>query len=240
MSCGIYLLRFSGTMYVYIGQSENIENRFKEHINNLKLNRASQKLQAAFTLFGMPTLEILEFCSVDMLNELELSYIEKYDSCNHGLNSTNSTTYKNLFISSLPHRCKYTELDYYNVLLECINNPATKSRTIAELTNTDTSTVSALRNLKSYKWLKTRYPEEYGKLEEIYTNKLKEPTTTTEQILVEKEIKKYPTIVSPDGIIYSIPFGQVRTFAKQHRLNYTGLNKVLNKKLEHISGWRLE
>ena len=68
MSKGIYLLRFKGTDKVYIGQSLNIEYRYRDHLN--PANR-SQKLSEAFILYGNPTLEILCEATDDELDDLE-------------------------------------------------------------------------------------------------------------------------------------------------------------------------
>lgn len=105
---------------------------------------------------------------------------------------------------------------------------------IAEITNTDSTTVSNLRNFKYFLWLEKKYPNEYAKLKEIRTIP---PRTYTPTII--KKLEYYPDIVSPIGEIFTLSKGQVRSFAKEKGISYTGLNKVLNGNLEHISGWRL-
>jgi predicted GIY-YIG superfamily endonuclease len=62
MTSGIYKLKFEGTSKVYIGQSVNIEKRFKEHIRSLKNRTSAKKLLSGFDTFGHPSIVILEEC----------------------------------------------------------------------------------------------------------------------------------------------------------------------------------
>ena len=87
--CGIYKIENIINGKVYVGQSINIKARWKDHINSL--NRKSSHsvlLQRAWDKYKEDnfTFEILELCTEDMLDELEIKYIELYDSCNNGYN----------------------------------------------------------------------------------------------------------------------------------------------------------
>lgn len=238
MTIGIYLLKFQGTDFVYIGQSVNIEARFETHLANMRNNEASYKMQAAYTLFSTPELIILEEVSHDLLDERELFYITKHNSLEKGLNVINGTTPNNTRIPGyIPKNSKYSEIDYYNILIECITRPSLSNRDIADATGTDINTVGALRRLSSYKWLKTRYPEEYATLENLQL--VSKKSVIKEKVSTITDKKTYPDIISPDGRVYKLVFGEVTKFAKAHGLNYTALNKVLNRKLDHVSGWTL-
>ena len=234
MTIGIYSLKFEGTTYIYIGQSIDIEDRYKRHLSDLRNNRASNKLAAAYFLFGTPALHIIEQCSVDELDKKEVFYIQSFDCLNSGLNTIDKTTPRNYSKQVISKLAKYTEDIYYKVMLECIANPLYSPKKIAEITNTDSITVSNLRNFKSFTWLEYKYPEEYSKLKAIQSTPKK-----TYLPVIEKKVEYYPDIVSPEGEVFKLAKGEVRSFAKTRGISYTGLNKVLNNKLEHISGWML-
>lgn len=82
---GIYKI-ISPTFRVYIGQSTNIKKRFGDY---RCLDCVGQlKLYASFIKHGVEnhTFEILEECSIEMLNERERYFQEKFDVLKTGLN----------------------------------------------------------------------------------------------------------------------------------------------------------
>lgn len=86
MTIGIYLLQFSSIDPVYIGQSVHIEKRYRDHILSLKSRKANYKMLDAYDIAGLPTLEILEVCSIRELTAKEIEYIGLFDSIKTGLN----------------------------------------------------------------------------------------------------------------------------------------------------------
>ena len=80
---GIYKITKIENGKSYIGQSNNIERRFKEHIakDDIPIDIAISKYGSkAFTF------EVLEECNEDVLGEKEKYWIEYYDA-RKGLNS---------------------------------------------------------------------------------------------------------------------------------------------------------
>lgn len=90
--CGIYKITNKATGEVYIGQSVNIAQRWKQHIKcGLGIDASStNKLYNIMQNTGVWnfTFEVLEECSRDKLNEKEKFWIEMYQSNKIGLNST--------------------------------------------------------------------------------------------------------------------------------------------------------
>lgn len=87
--CGVYKITNNVNGKVYIGQSVSIQTRWKEHINSLKRGDSRcTLLQRAWNKYGEEnfTFEILELCTEDMLDEIEIKYINIYNSCNQGYN----------------------------------------------------------------------------------------------------------------------------------------------------------
>lgn len=88
---GIYKI-VSPSGKIYIGQSVDIERRLKEH--KLKCHLKKTKLNNSFIKYGFENHDflILEECSVDLLNERERYYQDKFNSIQKGLNSVYTKT----------------------------------------------------------------------------------------------------------------------------------------------------
>ena len=87
MTQGVYVIRFQGTNQVYIGESVNVENRWKSHIDELARGESNYKLLEAYEQYGKPTFELIEAVSQrDQLTIVEAGYIKLYDSVDNGFN----------------------------------------------------------------------------------------------------------------------------------------------------------
>ena len=90
--CGIYKITNILTGDIYIGQSVNVADRWKNHIKcGLGIDASStNKLYNNMQEYGVWnfTFEILQKCSRDKLNEKERFWIEMYQSNKVGLNVT--------------------------------------------------------------------------------------------------------------------------------------------------------
>lgn len=79
--CGIYAIENLVNGKIYIGQSVDINKRFREHKHHLgSSNHCNRYLQSAWNKYGSAnfTFKILEDCSESKLNEKEIFYILKY------------------------------------------------------------------------------------------------------------------------------------------------------------------
>lgn len=274
MSSGIYKLIFNNCNLIYIGQSKELEKRFIEHKKTLLNNTASYKLMCAYILYGIPSIEILEYCDTD-LDDRELYYITKYNTVESGLNIVGySIVNPTIQVAKgyMPNGSKYSEEVYYNILMYCIDpsvDETVPSIYISDALEIDVDTVHNVRCLKSHKWLKARFREEYKLLEDKFNNKVDNwipkikstrqinksllrnnaaiesssaPTTNlveATKIREEKPVEYYMDLESPSGEIFTIKKGDLYKFAKKYKLNYTALNKVLNGKIDHEKGWKL-
>lgn len=119
---GIYKITNLINKKIYIGQSENIERRWKEHRNRPFQKKSSQyetPLYKAIRKYGINnfTFEILEECKKEELDSKEIYYIKFFDSHNekNGYNLTdggnNSRTEKLLLSEQQVN-------EIYNLLLE--------------------------------------------------------------------------------------------------------------------------
>lgn len=85
---GIYKFENNITHLCYIGQSINIEERYKEHIKKSKTG--TNKFYQAIQQYGINnfTFSILEECPYEELDNREIYWINYYDSFFNGYNST--------------------------------------------------------------------------------------------------------------------------------------------------------
>lgn len=102
---GIYKIT-SPKNHVYIGQSIDIEQRFKIY---KKLHcKAQKKLYSSFLKYGIENhnFEIISTCDIESLNILEKHYIKFFNSFNneHGLNLKDSCTIKYKFSDEVKQR----------------------------------------------------------------------------------------------------------------------------------------
>lgn len=87
--CGVYKITNNVNGKVYIGQSINIKNRWKDHV--YALNRGDSNctlLQRAWNKYKQNSFsfEILELCLENELDNVEIKYINLYDAINNGYN----------------------------------------------------------------------------------------------------------------------------------------------------------
>ena len=87
---GIYKITNQITGQSYIGQSVDIERRWRTHRQTIKREEVCSPLYIAFREYGLDNFifEVLAECSLSELNSLEKYYIELYDSYNKGYNQT--------------------------------------------------------------------------------------------------------------------------------------------------------
>jgi predicted GIY-YIG superfamily endonuclease len=73
MTIGIYALYWEEQDLIYIGESDNIERRFKEHLKMLETNKHfNYRVQEVYNTYGLPLFQILEECHI---NELKIKEV---------------------------------------------------------------------------------------------------------------------------------------------------------------------
>lgn len=91
MSIGIYKYQNKLDGTIYIGQSDNIEKRYAQHIYDTTYRpEQGTGIDKAMAEIGREnfTFEIIEYCNVDQLDEKECYWIAYYDSFHNGYNRT--------------------------------------------------------------------------------------------------------------------------------------------------------
>lgn len=229
MTIGIYLLSFNGTDKVYIGQSINIEKRYKEHLWALPAGRENAKITKAYSLYGNPTLAILEECTQEYLSVLETQYIHEFDSYHNGFNSSKEAI--PVSRGEKHFNSIYTNEKVYSVLQYLIRTPILTAREIAEELNVTKALVQSISSLVSHCWLKDSYPEDYSKLETMYHQKTRVSTSHS----LKNKNNKYPLLKSPTGELFIID--NAAEFSRQHNLNSSHIISVLCGRRKSHKGW---
>lgn len=230
MSIGIYKLKFNGTTKVYIGQSIQIEVRYRQHLNKLVTNTNSNyKLQAAFFMYGLPTLEILEICeNTEKLNDRENYYINEYNSVNNGFNINKYANQTPILYGENAGFAKYLFEDYFCVLYYLGFEEYSINR-ICEITEVSKKVVEHICYEKAHAYLEELFPEMYKKMLDI--NKYGRNNA------VARTGKQLPKLISPDGIVFSIK--NVSRFAKEQGLLQPKIHEVLHGTRTSHKGWKI-
>lgn len=225
MTIGIYRLCFEGTYQCYIGQSINIENRYKQHLRSFSNGSAVKKLLNAYTMYGIPLLEILIECSISELNSLELETIEIYDSYNNGFNSTNLMYPIGNGEDSGHSKYSNDQILQTAVLLTDTKNTAEE---ISKQTGVSVSVVRSVACLQNHSWLNEEAPDVALKLKELLGTRN----------AAGAHRKDYPAVRSPLGVIHkNIP--NFNKFCDEHGLDKGHFSNILNGKLKSHRGWTL-
>lgn len=87
MTSGIYKLNFNDQAY-YIGQSQDMESRWKQHADKFLKGKSAKKMQDAYDEYGMPEATILLECHKDYLDIMENYYIAQQKTRPNCLNSS--------------------------------------------------------------------------------------------------------------------------------------------------------
>ena len=230
MTIGIYMLTFDGLEdWPYVGQSQNIEERYVAHKSAIKLGSSNFKLLEAFSMSNKtyPKLTILEVCSdITSLDTREVYWINKLDSINNGLNLTDKVINKAYGEDNF--NAKFTNEVIENAFLFTCNNLSLSNKQLASLTNVSESVICSLLAGSTHIWLKDKYPAEYDLL--VYRNTKR--TNSAKKLGIE-----YPKIKSPAGDIFEID--NLSNFARIHNLNKSSLHQLLTGKRKSCSKWKL-
>ncbi len=121
MTCGIYLLTFSSGKK-YVGQSINIEERWKQHFDKFQKGTAAEKMQKEFDRYGYPNTQILKICHKDFLDIIENALINSYSqdiSLNTTVLENPLAKYARVDIEKVLALCSYSACDLAIALVNC-------------------------------------------------------------------------------------------------------------------------
>lgn len=231
MTIGIYKLSFPGTDKVYIGQSLNIESRYRQHVKLMNSQESSAKLNYAFLELGTPTLEILSTCTKEELDSYENETIDIYNSVNSGFNTCVTAGGKTSLCGENHPNSVYPNDQIIEVLHLLVTRLDLSINDIAVASKVSKSAVLGISCLQYHTWLKEGCPEEYTVLVDMHkanTRKLSSKSGT--------KIDSFQ-VISPIGETHLI--SNIMHFAKLHGLDKGHLSKLRTGERKTHKGWKL-
>lgn len=230
-TCGIYALYYLDCGLVYIGQAQNIQKRYTEHLNTLKNNKHTNfKLKKAYENYGPPNLYILEECNIEDLYKKEVLWTKEFNSINDGLNIVEAGPSGWGINSSQSKYSKIAILKVFSLL------------TTTSLANIDISNklkvslrlVESIRNGYSHLWLQDSYPERYSLLK----NKQKVKNTVSRKL--GKSIIIINTEFNIEESITSVVDFSKKYCPESSTLFASGIRRVIRKEQLAYRGWKLK
>lgn len=113
MTSGIYRLNFDNQAY-YVGQSQDLEARWKQHADKFLKGKSAKKMQDAYDAYGMPNATILIECHKDYLDIMENYYIAQQKTYPNCLNTTTPPLESNIdydWLMQNTHMLKFSSID---------------------------------------------------------------------------------------------------------------------------------
>lgn len=231
MTIGIYSLYWEDQDLIYIGQSVNIERRWKEHIRDLSRRiHTNYKVQNTYNLYGLPIMNIIEETELEFLNTKEISWTKEFDSLNskHGLNiveagisgwGTNS------------NNSKYSRIKILRIFSRLYSSSLSQDK-IAIIEKVPRWVVKDIKMGAAHIWIQKLWPEKY-------TTMFNRSDVRTTEVTDE-----YFELVSPLGDTYCV--NNIREFCKLHPLlsdNITSsslnIRRLRRKERASYRGWKL-
>lgn len=155
---GIYALFWPISNMVYVGQSQKINIRFRDHLSSLKRkDHANPKVQYQYSKYGTPELVILEECSITNLYDREVFWTNEFDALNFGLNIVEPGPAGWGVNSS---QSKYNKAQVLKVF-SLLTTTNLANIDIANKIKVSLRLVECIRGGYSHTWLKDKYPDRY-------------------------------------------------------------------------------
>jgi len=228
MTIGIYSLYWEEPDLIYIGQSSNIETRYKKHLSMLKCGtHPNYKVKDVFTKYGKPLLDILQVSNIEELDTLEAYYIEEFNSITSGLNISyvepgNGRSYNN-------PNAKYSKWKILRVFSRLYNGVYSIAE-ISEVESVNRGLVSRIALGSHHSWLQEEYYTQFLQMRQLleyrksHNDKGGRPEKTV-------------TLISPAGNI--ITFTNICKFCRENNLSQPAISGLLSgKRLTH-KGYKL-
>lgn len=226
MTIGIYSIYFPKLDKIYIGQSQNIEQRFTGHRSLFDKGHYNYKMAAAY-IQDTPEYSILLECTISELNASEIYFINEFDAIKQGLNINHGGDAGVPGYSS--GRCKNTR-EELELAFTLLTNPELTKGQIIEYSGVPGNVLDTIISKKRHIWLHEYYPKISVA---VLANKANRAINAQEN--------RYNTnvyLISPDGIEYLCT--NRNKFAKEHSLNSGHLGAVIRQQESQHKGWKLK
>lgn len=231
MSIGIYALYWEVEGLIYIGQSQSIEVRFREHLRKLARNSHSNyKVQAAYTSYGNPSLVTLQTCSIEHLNTLEIFWTKEFDSL-YGVGGLNIVEAGDVGYGTHSNSSKYGKIQILTCFRLLSNSKYIEHQEISNISGLPVHVVSGINSGKCHLWLKDKYPSKYRNL--VNNRTIKRNTAQS-----RSKGRTIAILVSPEGEEFEV--SNMTEFANAHNLVRQQVNNLVAGTRKQHKGWKLK
>ena len=223
MKTGIYALYWSEVDLVYIGASQDVEDRFNQHMRKFKkCTHYNKRMQEVFTEYGKPDFYVLEYCTLKELSASEISWVNEFNALDPdvglniaepGLCGETPTKYSKLLLLSI-----FRELYLYNNTFKYISSKF----------SVPTSLPSHIFYGHNHLWLRDRYPKQYAKMLCI------DRKNNSIQHRVRTDTTK---LTAPNGSIHLCT--SIKPFASAHGLIPSNLSQLILGNRKTHKGWKV-
>lgn len=234
MRCsGIYALYWWEQDLVYIGLSQDIDARHKEHLRDLAAgSHSNYKVQSAFNRYGSPSFIVIETCSLDRLASREIYWTEEFNALgSRGLCLVEPGVVGYGTASNNSKYSRLTILRIFSMLSSSRYSTYTNIR-IAARCKVPAHIVSDIRTGRVHLWLQSAYPVRYSVMQ------------NTSAVGAGKGLQPVHAILqSPEGVLYTV--SNIRTFiltvnnGVYNESMHKCFRRVLSKSRRQYMGWRL-
>lgn len=227
---GIYALFWPTSNMVYVGQSQTINKRFREHLSALKRKaHANPKMINQYLKEGNPELVILEVCNINELYDKEVYWTNEFDSLNSGLNIISPGPSGWGIHSS---QSKYSKIQLLKVF-SLLTTTSLANIDIANKLNVNLRLVESIRGGYTHTWLKEEYPDRYSKL--YSKSKVKNTSARKNGGAILLTNTSTGQICEVDS---AIDFA--KNICKEHGTAFaSGIRRVIRKEQKSFKNWSL-
>ena len=232
MSTGIYAIYWQQQDLIYIGQSVRIEERYKEHLYSLKLGtHRNYKVQEAYNVFGLPEHIILEYCTVDLLDTLEILWQKEFNS----LKSLDICEAGNTRRRGSKYSIKELE-----ELLEVSLDSSLSIKILQEKTGIPSSTIQAILVGRLNLGLDTSMPLLLDRA--IESHAIRTSSRASRGGAGRTICSKLggPVILKNNITGEVVSISNLKEFSTKYNLDSSHLSKLLKNKAKSVKGWSIQ
>lgn len=234
MTIGIYYIEVNNKYY--IGQSVNIENRFKEHKRTLcKNEHFNYKLQQAYNEYpNTLSMGILETCTLESIDNLESTYVNEFNATVEGYNIAPGGIMGNRYGENHPY-AKFSNAQVLETI-KLLSEGNLTMVAISNITGVSKAMVSRITTGIAHVWAQDIVPDEYKKMLSI--NRQKIACTTREAVI---KIKPFYLENKSLGIIEKVTV--IADFTRKYGIfsSRNSISKLRSsaRECKSIKGWTL-
>jgi len=222
---GIYQIKNLITSKIYVGSAFNLYDRYRTHKSKLKSNKHDNAhLQRSYIKYGGESFvfQVMEICSVDMIYDIERSYISLYygDMC-YNMNIETHPS-KSLIQWNSDRKRRFSLVSPSNESYEFIGYSEA-----AIITNCSISFLSKVVNKKCKSCRGWRLPENIDYDCESYR-----------KVEGKGAILHDIRLLGPDGNIYG-PIFNISNFARDKKLDPSVFHNIIYGRTRYCNGWSL-